>query len=144
VTEPIQGSPSTVQRGVGTTRLLSFLADVVCTIVFVALGRNAHSEGSAVGGTLKTAAPFLIAVAISWVVVLATDQRTGSARHLPPVAVAFGVPVWIGTVAVGMLLRHTAFDKGTAFSFVVVAVVVLGVFLLGWRGAWSRLHRPPG
>jgi Protein of unknown function (DUF3054) len=43
-----------------------------------------------------------------------------------------------------MLLR-VATGAGTAFSFVVVATLVLGVFLLGWRAlaalARRRRHR---
>ncbi len=38
-----------------------------------------------------------------------------------------------GTLVLGMVLRRTAFDKGTAPSFVVVATLFLGLFLLGWR-----------
>ena len=32
-----------------------------------------------------------------------------------------------------MALRGLVFDRGTAPSFVVVAAIVLGVLLLGWR-----------
>ena len=98
-------------------------------------------EGSAVGGTLTVAGPFLIAVAVSWVVVLATIQRTPNARHIVPTAVEFGLPVWLGTLALGMLLRHTAFNKGTAFSFIVVAFCFLGAFLVGWRALWNWYQR---
>ncbi|MEO7017007.1 MAG: DUF3054 domain-containing protein [Leifsonia sp.] len=36
------------------------------------------------------------------------------------------------TVAVGMLLRVSA-SQGIEPSFIVVATIVLGIFLLGWR-----------
>jgi len=126
---------------VGKVRLVCFIVDACFVVFFVALGRDAHSEGSAIGGTLTVAAPFLIALAVSWVVVLATVQRTPTAKRLVPTAVEFGLPVWIGTLAIGMLLRHTAFDKGTAFSFVVVAFLFLAFFLIGWRAAWNWYQR---
>ncbi|MEH3154954.1 MAG: DUF3054 domain-containing protein [Gordonia paraffinivorans] len=44
---------------------------------------------------------------------------------------------WICTVAIGMVLRDQ-FGQGIAVSFIVVATIVLGLFLLGWRG----LRRP--
>ena len=47
---------------------------------------------------------------------------------------AFGVTVPnLLILLLGMVLRRTAFDKGTAVSFIVVATVFLGLFLLGWR-----------
>jgi membrane protein implicated in regulation of membrane protease activity len=51
-----------------------------------------------------------------------------------------GVPVWLCTVAVGMLIRGLT-GAGTAFSFVIVAAVFLGAMLLGWR-AVRLLSRP--
>ena len=64
-------------------------------------------------------------------------------RRRAPLGVRDGIPVWVCAVAVGMLLR-VATGAGTAFSFVVVATVVLGVFLLGWRAlaALVRRRRP--
>ncbi len=62
-----------------------------------------------------------------------------------------GAAAWLGTVAVGMVLRVLA-GQGTAFSFIVVALIFLGLFLLGWRLAarWaprvlpsSRRRREP-
>jgi cell division protein FtsX len=39
---------------------------------------------------------------------------------------------WLGTVAVGMVLRVAA-GQGTAAAFVAVALAFVGLFLLGWR-----------
>jgi hypothetical protein len=43
-----------------------------------------------------------------------------------------GVGAWLGTVALGMVLRVVA-GQGTAVAFVLVALGFLGLFLLGWR-----------
>jgi len=39
----------------------------------------------------------------------------------------------VGALTLGMALRGLVFDRGTAPSFVVVAAIVLGVLLIGWR-----------
>jgi len=99
-------------------------ADVVGVVVFAAVGRRSHAEGDTVVGVLSTAWPFLVGTAVGWSLARAWAR---------PVAVwPSGVAVWLSTVVVGMLLRRLAGD-GTAASFVVVALVVLGAFLLGWR-----------
>jgi Protein of unknown function (DUF3054) len=95
--------------------------DVVAIVVFVVLGRRNHDETTPV---LTIAAPFLIAVGVGWLVARAWRA---------PMALNTGVIVWVVTLVVGMLLRRFAFDRGTALSFIIVATVVLGVFLLGWR-----------
>ena len=66
-----------------------------------------------------------------------TSPPAGRLRLLLP-AVAFavvllaGIGAWLGTVAVGMLLRVVA-GQGTAPAFIAVALCFLGLFLLGWR-----------
>jgi hypothetical protein len=98
--------------------------DALLVIVFVATGRSSHSEGLTPGGIASVAAPFLIAGALGW-----TIGRTWR----DPLAARSGVVVWLSTVAAGMVLRHFVFARGTATAFVVVATVVLGIALNGWR-----------
>lgn len=109
--------------------------DVVAVLVFVALGRRSHDEGgNAVTETLRVGAPFLIALAVGWLVARAWTR---------PVALTTGVIVWVVTVVAGMVLRNIVFDRGTATSFVLVATIATGVLLVGWRAvalAISRRH----
>jgi hypothetical protein len=79
----------------------------------------------AISGLAETAAPFLIALAVSWMAWRVWNQ---------PSTAGTGVRVWLTTVVLGMLLRRLVFDDGTATSFVIVATAFLGVFLVGWRG----------
>jgi hypothetical protein len=111
------------------------LLDVLAILVFAAVGRASHDEGDAVGGVLRTAGPFLLGCVVGWAV--------GRAWRRPAALVAVGVPVWLCTVVVGMLVRALT-GAGTAASFVVVATVVLGIFLLGWRLAAVVLSRRRG
>ncbi len=99
--------------------------DALLVIVFAAIGRTSHEESMAAGGVLATAAPFLVGAAAGWAAVRALS-------HAWPSRVRHGITVWAVTVVLGMLLRAVT-GAGTAWSFVVVATLVLGVFLVGWR-----------
>jgi hypothetical protein len=109
--------------------LIAAALDVVSVLVFVAVGRRNHDEGTAVGGVLEVAAPFLIALAIGWLVSLTWRQ---------PMNLRSGAIIWASTIVVGMILRNVIFDRGTATAFVIVATLFLGAVLLGWR-AIARL-----
>ena len=113
--------------------VLAAVADVVAIIVFVAIGRRSHDEGSTVSGVLTVAAPFLIALAIGWIAARAWAH---------PTQVASAFIIWPITVAVGMVLRNLVFDRGTALSFVIVATIVTGAFLVGWRMVAARAMHP--
>jgi hypothetical protein len=41
--------------------------------------------------------------------------------------------MWLITIVIGMLLRHFAFDRGTAGAFIVVATIFNAFTLVGWR-----------
>jgi uncharacterized membrane protein (GlpM family) len=128
--------------GLGSLRLMRLvprtlaraaLFDIAAVIVFVTVGRRSHDEdGSVVGGIATVAAPFLLALVAGWYLARAW-RSPGSLRT--------GLQVWLITVALGMVLRNVVFGKGTAPSFVVVATIVLGALLLGWRLAAPRLAR---
>jgi energy-coupling factor transporter transmembrane protein EcfT len=99
--------------------------DALCVVVFVVIGRRQHEEGSAVGGIVKTAAPFLLALLGAWV---AAKPLGFTSREWK-----FGVFVWFITVLIGMQLRRFVFDRSTAAAFVIVATVFLALTLIGWR-----------
>jgi uncharacterized membrane protein (GlpM family) len=103
--------------------------DAALVVGFAALGRRSHEEGVTLAGVLEVAAPFLIALAAGWLVARAWRA---------PAALRTGAVVWAVTVAGGLLVRSTVFDRGVALSFMVVAAITLGVLLVGWRAA-SRI-----
>jgi uncharacterized membrane protein YbjE (DUF340 family) len=107
----------------------SAVADVLFVVLFVALGRKSHDEGgNVVVGTLKVAAPFLIALAVGWLVARAWKAPTSAST---------GMIIWVVTVAGGMVLRHFVFDRGTALPFIIVASAFTLLFLVGWRFLWE-------
>ncbi len=104
--------------------------DLVAVTVFAILGRRSHDRVSSVAGILETAAPFLVATIVAWVALRAWRR---------PIAVPTGLGVALLTVAVGMVIRRTAFDADTAASFVVVTTTVLVTAMVGWRVLAGRL-----
>jgi hypothetical protein len=107
--------------------------DTFAVVLFVAIGRREHERDSAIAGLISTAAPFLIALAIAWLVLRAW-------RH-PTTVWPTGVGIWAIVVAAGMLLRSVVFDDGTATSFVIVATLFLGLFIVGWRVVFAAIDR---
>ncbi|RPE76403.1 MULTISPECIES: DUF3054 domain-containing protein [unclassified Frondihabitans] len=102
----------------------SFGIDLVLVLVFVLIGRRSHAESDAFVGVLTTAWPFACGLVIGWLGIVGF--------RWPFVTLHSGVVIWVATVFVGMLLRDSS-GQGVAVSFVIVATIVLGVFLLGWR-----------
>jgi hypothetical protein len=108
------------------------LLDAALVVLFVAIGRRSHEEAGGLATTLEIATPFLISLGIGWLA--ARAWRAPSSRRV-------GLIIWLVTVAGGLVLRRTVFDRGTAWTFVVVTAIVLGVFLMGWRG-FARIVEP--
>ncbi|HEV7175243.1 MAG TPA: DUF3054 domain-containing protein [Solirubrobacteraceae bacterium] len=106
------------------TPLIAFAIDVILLLVFVLVGRRSHAEAFSLSGIFDTLWPFLFGLVLGWLVTFAWRR---------PLAILWpGIPIWLMTVAVGMLLRVSA-GQGIEPSFIVVATIVLGIFLLGWR-----------
>ena len=103
---------------------LALLADACCVLAFVVIGRASHSDGETLAGVASTAWPFLAG--------LACGELAARAWRQPLALVPAGVGAWLGAVVVGQGLRVVA-GQGTAPAFIVVSLVFLGLFLLGWR-----------
>ncbi|MFC6154598.1 DUF3054 domain-containing protein [Nocardioides yefusunii] len=109
-------------------RLGPFALDVVLVVVFATLGSRTHEGGLSLSHVADVAWPFLVGLGV----VHAVARR--------PWSLQFGLTAWLGTVAIGMLLRQ-ATDEGTAFSFVVVATLFNLATLVGWRLVALALQR---
>jgi len=119
---------------------LGLALDTALICLFAAIGRRSHAESGALLSIVPTAWPFLAGMAVGWLVWVSAVRRA-------PLRVRDGIPVWLATVAIGMVLRHLT-DAGTAISFIVVATVFLGAALLGWRAVaeliTNRRRAPDG
>ncbi len=105
--------------------------DAACIGLFVIIGRSSHHQGNAVVETLRIALPFLIALVVAWAAVTALKLPSGRSA-------TGGALIWVGTVSVGLLLRRSIFDDGTAIAFVIVTTVFLGILMNGWRATLGR------
>lgn len=121
-------SPSRLVRHM----VIALLADIICVIVFCAIGRRSHAEGLTLAGIAGTAWPFLAGGAVGWLLI--------GPRRRPFTVIPTGMVVWICTVVVGMLLRKLT-SAGVATSFVAVASLSTAVLLLGWRSAVALAGR---
>ena len=106
--------------------------DTAAVVLFVAIGRREHERDSAIAGLIDTAAPFVIALALTWLALRAWRS---------PLAWRTGAGIWAGTLAGGMVLRNLVFDDGTATSFVIVAAAFLALLLIGWRVVAALIDR---
>ena len=111
---------------------VALVLDVACVLVFVIIGRDSHAKGESVAGIASTAWPFLCGLGAGWL--------AARAWRRPLALPTAGIAAWLGTVAVGMVLRVVS-GQGTAVAFIIVALVFLGLFLLGWRGLWRLVSR---
>jgi peptidoglycan/LPS O-acetylase OafA/YrhL len=103
--------------------LPAIAVDVICILVFAIVGRSSHQEATDLLGVAHTAWPFLAGCLLGTLI-----GRTWRR----PYDLASGVAVWLGTVIGGMTLRMLT-GAGVELSFVLVASIVLGLLILGWR-----------
>jgi peptidoglycan/LPS O-acetylase OafA/YrhL len=129
---PVPASLPEAESAGGRSVVLAAVLDLVLVLVFVGIGRRSHDEGEAILGFLTTAWPFVAGAALGWLVVRAWRR--------PFRVVPTGVVVWVAAVVGGMLLRLVS-GQGVQLSFVIVTAVVLGVFLVGWRGIAALVRR---
>ena len=90
---------------------LGVLADVLCVLAFVVIGRASHQAGESLAGVTSTAWPFLAG--------LAAGEAAPRAWRRPAALVPTGVGVWLATVALGQLLRVVS-GPGTDAAFIAV------------------------
>jgi FtsH-binding integral membrane protein len=112
-------------------RVLGPGIDVCLVLAFVLIGRASHHDSGGLAGLASTAWPFLAG--------LAPGEILTRGWRRPAALVPTGLGVWLSTVTIGMILRVVA-GQGTAAAFIAVALTFLGLFLLGWRLAVSRVR----
>lgn len=118
--------------------MVAAAADVVLILVFAAIGRDAHHREEPILGVLLTAWPFLAGAAAGWVIARAWRSPLSVLRA--------GVPVWLASLAGGMVLRALT-AQTVVLPFVIVAMLALAVFLVGYRlllAGFARFRRGQG
>lgn len=114
--------------------ILLVIGDVICFMIFVALGRSSHREASgfaAIPQIIVTALPFLA----GWFLI---SPFVGAFRHKimaqPRSMVIRTVVAWLLAWPVAMLLRGIFVDHGVPpLSFAIIVLVFNMLLLLIWR-----------
>jgi hypothetical protein len=110
--------------------VVALVIDLALVGLFVVIGRASHREDQS--AFLVTYWPFAVGLLVGW---------AGARGWRRPFSVSrTGVLAWVGTVLVGMLLRWAS-DQGVQVAFVVVASIVVGALLLGWRVLLAAIDR---
>ncbi len=107
--------------GVRNAIILDYL--VVATFVFI--GLLTHDGRDGLVGYLRVSAPFLLSLAVAWLVIARTKLR--------PSDLLTGLLIAVTTWGLGLAIRAIVFGGGVALPFVLVAGGFLIVGMLGWR-----------
>jgi len=109
---------------------VGFAADLLALVVFVALGRRSHDEGSGLAGFLRVWWPFAVALVVATV---------ASGTWRAPLEWRRAIVAWLVTVALGMTLRIAVQGREFKPTFVIVTTVFVGAGMLGWRAVVRKL-----
>lgn len=129
---PFQTKPAPTRATSKNSAAVAAFADAALILLFAGIGRDAHQRGDVIAGVFQTAWPFLAGATIAWLGV--------RAWRAPLQVWPAGVAVWLGAVAVGMLLRAVT-GQTVVLPFVIVALLSLGLFLVGYRLLLAGVRR---
>ena len=113
--------------------------DTLAIAVFALLARIAHRSDDmpfTFTGWLSTLWPFLVGVALAWVIVTLSSKKSGENN-----GEGKGVLIWLITVSTGLIIWGIKNQQLPHWSFVVVASVMSALLMLGWRGIARLIKR---
>lgn len=110
--------------------------DLAVFLAFAALGRRAHSMGSALDDVVATALPFVVA----WGLVAPFTGAFGAGATAGlPAALRRASYTWLLAFPLGLLVRVPLVGHLAHWSFVLVTALFTLAMLLGWRAAAATL-----
>lgn len=104
--------------------------DLMWVLVFVTIGRQNHEHGITLGGVASTFWPFGTGLLLGWAFLTLTHRSFTTRKS--------GAYLALLVVSSGMLLRIIS-GQGIALSFVIVTLIFLSFFLIGWREIFTRV-----
>jgi hypothetical protein len=138
--EPVTTKKASMRKEISYNRavIILVIGDIVCFLIFAALGRNTHGEASgftAIPQIILTALPF----AAGWFVV---SPFVGAFRRelvAQPRAMAIRTSLaWLLSWPVAMLLRGIFVDHGVPpLTFALIVLLFNMVLLVVWRSLYA-------
>lgn len=128
-------NPRPTKGATGQSLWWILVVDVIAVLVFSVLGRGAHNRTPGIAGVLETAWPFLLALAVAWIVRLV--WKSGPA----PLTMATAGYLWAVTLVGGMVIRGLATGRVPHWSFMIVAAIALAVLFFVWRAIAGTIVR---
>lgn len=114
------------------------IGDIVSLILFALIGRQSHTETLTVQSVLTTAAPFVVA----WFVMATVLRAYRPALLASPRAMFMqSLVVAIGAGALGVFLRAGLLRVPLNQTFLLVAIPMVVLFVLGWRMIFIFAYR---
>ncbi len=111
--------------------------DALAIALFALLARMAHQSEEmpfTFAGWLSTLWPFLLGVVLAWVVIAAL--KWDGVRIVPA-----GLSAWIITAVTGLAIWGLNNGSVPHWSFIIVASVMSGLLMLGWRAGAIPIQR---
>lgn len=103
----------------------AFVIDVCCVALFVFLAKGLQDGNATFAATLGAMWPFFLGLIAGWIATVAWTR--------PRAIIWPGVPIWMMTVAVGMLVRISFEEVGVELGLITGAAIFLGISVVGWR-----------
>ena len=111
-------------------RLVLMAGDILTFLAFAAIGRRAHSMGSAMDDVIGTALPFMVA----WFLVAPfTGAYRADATETLVSAAKRAAITWAVAFPLGLLIRTPIVGRWAHYTFAIVAGIFTLVTLTGWR-----------
>jgi hypothetical protein len=120
----------TRDRGV----LVLIAGDIAAFVAFGVIGLISHEKSFDVEPVVRSIVPFVVA----WLLIAPffgafSEEAVAGRKRLAEIAL-----VWLPVGVIALCARALVFDRELFNAFFVIALVGNGLFLLGWRAAYSR------
>lgn len=123
--------------------LKAIVFDALAIAAFALLARIAHNTPEmplSFLGWLQTLWPFLVGAVLAWVVMMApVDPEATDKSFLAGSDYRSGTVVWLLSVAAGLTVWGMVHGDIPHWSFMLVATVMSGLLIIGWRVLVRRL-----